>query len=1002
MHRLRRRLRGRVVRAALLGALLLAPPAAEAMGPRDGDRELDRAERVEGAERDDPSARARALVELREGTVSAGALVARLRAARREADRAISPAAAGVARSGVSLAAPGAPSPSGTAPVAGNDWINLGPANADFAINGALFNKVDSGRLRSVVPHPADPNILFIAAAGGGVWKTYDAGATWDPLTDRLGALGSGALAMDPHNPDVLVYGLGDPFDSGLAAPGVVTTTDGGATWSSPAFLTAAAVGPFANVTATQVRDVKIDPGASNHLLVATNIGLFSSTDFGVSFQQVALPGGPWSPWSIAWVGAGTWLVTAQTLKTTFEAVNSTNARYDLGALGLFRSTDGGKTFSDDRPALPAGEPASAGRGTLAVAPSTTFAPAGARVYLLAASAPALPNRDSTRDLYRSDDGGLTFRSLRVNAGGTPVNPNRSQPTLDLGHGQAWYNQALAVDPFDPDLVLAGGDLAVIRSRDGGLSWTVVADWLPAADGINLPYVHADSHAIASSIATGRPVFYFGGDGGLFRSDDIATVDPIGAAIPTVSDALNKGVISHLVYSVACAKESWPAQLQGFTIGGMQDNGTRERALPAIFSAPSGPDSFDMVNGGDGIGVAVSTKINGANLPAALLISTPGGDARSPPIALSTDGGRTFSALNNGIDPASQPFLIRYASDDADPSGDAFLTYSVPTGASTADARVYRIAGVSTGTSTWTDITGTVRTASGAVAPGFIGFGGAGIAPHNLAVNPRQAQVYLISGDSGSTFVTTDGGANWQGGNPLGSNPAAGQLNFLKGASGLAFDWSAVDSAGRQTGRTFYAGSIGEVVFDMSNPAYRAAVAPSFGHLFKTTDAGASWKPICGTQPTCGLPNAPVTTVQVDPSDAQTLYVATALGLYVSHDVQSAAPTFARMGLGLPLVEVTDICVSPQSSSITVSTYGRGFWQINRNAADGTRGVHGRGDMDLDGRLDGFDLIDLVAAMGTTQRDDAYRQEADLVGVTSGVDDADLAAFLARFPRGQP
>ncbi|HXN56539.1 MAG TPA: hypothetical protein VN874_09740, partial [Myxococcales bacterium] len=138
------------------------------------------------------------------------------------------------------------------------------------------------------------------------------------------------------------------------------------------------------------------------------------------------------------------------------------------------------------------------------------------------------------------------------------------------------------------------------------------------------------------------------------------------------------------------------------------------------------------------------------------------------------------------------------------------------------------------------------------------------------------------------------------------------------------------------------------------------------------------------------------------PSDAQTLYVATVLGLYVSHNVQSTAPTFGRMGSGLPLVEVTDICVAPQSSSITVSTYGRGFWEISRNASDGTRGAHGRGDMDFDGRLDGFDLIDLVAAMGSTQLSDSYRPEADLVGATSGVDDADLAAFLARFPGGEP
>jgi hypothetical protein len=991
---------------AVLWGALFAPSAAKALGPNPSVREGV----IAGAQSDDPAARSKALVELREGTQPAAALVARLRAARREGVRASSPAAAGARASlgAPSLAAPfpGAPSPGAPAPVSGNDWVNLGPANADFAVNGVSFKKVDSGRLRSVVPHPVDPNILFIATAGGGVWKTYDAGATWDPLTDRLGALGSGALAMDPHNPDVLVYGLGDPFDSGLSAPGVVTSTDGGASWSAPAFLTAASVGAFANVVATQVRDVKIDPGSSSHLLVATNIGLFSSNDFGATYQQVSLPGGPWSVWSIGWLGPGAWLVTAQTLNATLESINYTSASLDLGTLGLFRSTDGGQTFLDDSPALPAGEPALAGRATLAVAPSTTGTPGAARVYLLAASAfPPAGTSYSTRDVYRSDDGGLSFRSLRVNSGGTPTNPNSSLADLNLGHTQAWYNQAILVDPFDPDLLFAGGDLALIRSKDGGVTWTVVADWLPAADNVNLPYLHADYHAIASSIATGKAVFYFGTDGGLFSSGDIATVDPSTSTLPTVNDALNKGVVSHLVYSVACAKDSWPAQLQGFTIGGMQDNGTRERALPAIFTGSSGTDAFDMVNGGDGIGVAVSTQVNAANVPAAILVSTPGGSSGTSPIALSTNGGQNFVQFNGGIDPTNQPFLIRFASDDADLSasaGDTFLTYSVPSSATATDAHVYRISGVSTGTTTWSNISGTVKTVKGVVAPGFTSYTGAGVTPHNLATNPKQANVFLLSGDTGSTFVTTDGGANWKGGNPLGSNPTTGQTHFIKGTSGLAFDPSAVDVSGKQTGKVFYAASIAEVIFDTLNAGFKSVVPDAFGHLFKTTDSGASWTPICGTQTTCGLPNVPVNTIKVDPSDAQTLYVATVLGLYVSHNVQSTAPTFGRMGSGLPLVEVTEICVAPQSSSITVSTYGRGFWEISRNASDGTRGAHGRGDMDFDGRLDGFDLIDLVAAMGSTQLSDSYRPEADLVGATSGVDDADLAAFLARFPGGEP
>ena len=103
------------------------------------------------------------------------------------------------------------------------------------------------------------------------------------------------------------------------------------------------------------------------------------------------------------------------------------------------------------------------------------------------------------------------------------------------------------------------------------------------------------------------------------------------------------------------------------------------------------------------------------------------------------------------------------------------------------------------------------------------------------------------------------------------------------------------------------------------------------------------------------------------------------------------------MGLGLPLVDVSQICITPATGSVKVATYGRGFWEIDQHAAGIEAGTKGRGDLDFNQRLDPFDLLDLVAAMGTTNASDGYRQEADLTGDVAAVDDADLAAFLARF-----
>src|SRR5947199_4462261 len=121
--------------------------------------------------------------------------------------------------------------------VPGNAWVNLGPSSANFEKNGVTYNKVDSGRPRTILVHPTNPDVLYLATSGGGVWKTFDAtsaidatnGPHWMPITETLGSLSIGAMAMSPGNPDSLLLGLGDPFD--VQVPGFFHSDDGGATW---------------------------------------------------------------------------------------------------------------------------------------------------------------------------------------------------------------------------------------------------------------------------------------------------------------------------------------------------------------------------------------------------------------------------------------------------------------------------------------------------------------------------------------------------------------------------------------------------------------------------------------------------------------------------------------------------------------------------------------------------------------------------------------------------
>src|SRR5260370_6618169 len=239
---------------------------------------------------------------------------------------------------------PGASPPKGIP-----SWSSLGPTQAKYETNGVTLKVSDSGRVRTILPHPTDPDTLYLLTSGGGLWKTTTFTHTnrrWDPKTDSLISTTGGSVAFG-RNPETLYLGIGDPFDvRGLIAGVMVKSTDGGNTWS-----------PFVNLPgATSVRDVKVDTSGPNDVvLVATDFGLFRSTDNGASFTRVAAKIGQAfrnkTLWSLVKTSAG-WLANAQA--GTFS-----------GAGSIFVSTNQGATWS---PIPNAGNGYSnAGRTTLAV-----------------------------------------------------------------------------------------------------------------------------------------------------------------------------------------------------------------------------------------------------------------------------------------------------------------------------------------------------------------------------------------------------------------------------------------------------------------------------------------------------------------------------------------------------------------------------------------------------------------------------------------------------------
>ena len=100
------------------------------------------------------------------------------------------------------------------------EWRSIGPANM-------------GGRIADVEGVPGDPNVVYVASASGGLWKTTNGGVTWKPIFERQGTISIGDIALAPGNPDVVWVGTGESAvrNSVSFGDGVYKSTDGGKSW---------------------------------------------------------------------------------------------------------------------------------------------------------------------------------------------------------------------------------------------------------------------------------------------------------------------------------------------------------------------------------------------------------------------------------------------------------------------------------------------------------------------------------------------------------------------------------------------------------------------------------------------------------------------------------------------------------------------------------------------------------------------------------------------------
>jgi len=666
---------------------------------------------------------------------------------------------------------------------AGGAWTNVGPDRSDWLQNGVRVNESDTGRVRNFLIHPTNPDIVYVLKSSGGLWKTTNFShprPSWTPLSDNILSTSGGKVAFG-KNPETLYLGTGDPFDPGVGGF-MYRSLDGGQTW-----------GPGIKIGAsTIIYDVKVDTsGAQDVVLVGSNAGLFRSTNGGASYT-VAVAGN--TNWNMVRTSAG-WLAAAQTGATAMHV----------------RSTNQFATFTTDTTAGGIGP--SAGRMTLAVG-----SPGDAVVYAFAATS----NNTRQKDLYRSDNGGVTFKPIGLGqyvASGTPpvavwvgkvpVNPNEDQPNMDIMAGQAFYNQMILVDPADAsrNTVYIGGQLSSAKSTDGGGTWLLTSHWLAQ---YGLPYVHADHHAAAIATIKGSPILMLGTDGGLFTSDD-------GGA--SFSSQKNDGMSSYLIYALA----GNPKHADDVLIG-LQDNGTRWRVGPT--------GTYNQVFGGDGFGVAWSQADDLISL-GSVYYSFIIRNRRNPANTQSKweVGWNGIAEFNN---PATSYFRTALAtpSASADPSG---LTFFHRT-----QTKLYR---TTDGAANWKSVLNT--------APILLRAG-----MHPIGISPVDLNHFGVLGNGGNAWFTANAGATW-------SN---------KVLTALAPGWPGFNAT------LAYADN------DVMYVGNEAAVGTAM-RVIKSIDGGSTWVNRSGAGATA-LPPVPINKLIVSSRDGSgnTVYAATWIGVYETTD----------------------------------------------------------------------------------------------------------------------
>jgi photosystem II stability/assembly factor-like uncharacterized protein len=305
-----------------------------------------------------------------------------------------------------------------------------------------MIGPTRGGRTRAACGVPSQPNVFYIGAVNGGVWKSDDFGRTWNPIFDGQPTQSIGAIAVAPSDPDTIYVASGE----GLARPdlsvgdGIYKSTDAGKTWTHLGLRNTQGIPALA-----------VDPRNPNRVFAAAlghpyganeERGIYLSTDGGQNWQKVLSKDANVGGSDVEIDPSNPDIVYASLWEVRLGPWEDGNQYSGTGG-GIFKSTDGGKTWRPLTNGLP--------KGIIQVDVAIAASQPGRLYASVATNEPSV-------GIYRSDDAGESWTRITTD----------TRPALRIGGGDLPVPR---VDPKNPDVVYSAS-IVTMRSTDGGKTWT--------------------------------------------------------------------------------------------------------------------------------------------------------------------------------------------------------------------------------------------------------------------------------------------------------------------------------------------------------------------------------------------------------------------------------------------------------------------------------------------------------------------------------------------------